>query len=348
MPASPESPQPLFRADLHVHSRHSTFPHFRRLRLRSSYSDPVAIYRTARARGMDLVTITDHDTIDGCLEVLDRLGERPDFMISEEVEAFLPEIGQKFHLNVFDIDEEQHRDIQKLRGDFQELAAYLHRRRILASFNHFIDTFALTPPQETVLQEILSRFDLFEVRDGTRPASYNRVMERILWEARQGGEQKGFIGGSSAHTLRRVGATFTASAARSRAQFLDDMREGRTLVFGRDGTTLSLAADVYGVLFRYYRSLLPGLGRGLPWTSRMLGWMMSLLSFPLHGIGFPLIVCRLHVSRVHDRLTRIQRRLDHLDVTGFRQRVRSAVPRPEDAAPAWREPDATGGPAPPS
>jgi predicted metal-dependent phosphoesterase TrpH len=36
---------------------------------------------------MDLVTITDHDSIDGCLELLDPLGERPDFIMGEEVSA---------------------------------------------------------------------------------------------------------------------------------------------------------------------------------------------------------------------------------------------------------------------
>jgi predicted metal-dependent phosphoesterase TrpH len=344
---SPPSDRPLFKADLHVHSRHSRFPHFRKLGLRSSYSDPIDLYHTARARGMDLVTITDHGTIDGCLEVLDRLGERPDFMISEEVETGHPDLGEKIHLNVFDIDEIQHRDIHKLRGDFQELAGYLRRERILASFNHFIDTFALTPPPESVLHEVLSRFDLFEVRDGARPASYNRVMERILWEATQGGVAKGFIGGSNAHTLRRVGTTYTASPARNRQEFLDDLRQGRTLPFGRDGTTWSLAADVYGVLWRYYLNLVPGFDPGLRWRQRALGWMMSVLTFPLHLPGFPILVSRLHMRRVHDRLSRIQRRLDRMDVLKFRERVHRVGP-PLRPAGEWPENGASRGPVPPS
>ncbi len=34
-----------------------------------SYTDPRALYAIARERGMDLVTITDHNTLDGSLEI---------------------------------------------------------------------------------------------------------------------------------------------------------------------------------------------------------------------------------------------------------------------------------------
>ena len=59
------------RADLHVHTCHSkvsgtlTF-----LGSRDCYSAPEDVYRVAKARGMDLVAITDHDSIDGALELL--------------------------------------------------------------------------------------------------------------------------------------------------------------------------------------------------------------------------------------------------------------------------------------
>ena len=72
------------RCDLHVHSRHSgpvTVPILDRI-LRESYSEPRAVYETARRRGMDLVTLTDHDTVAGALE----LAGRPDFFVSEEVD----------------------------------------------------------------------------------------------------------------------------------------------------------------------------------------------------------------------------------------------------------------------
>ncbi len=54
------------RCDLHVHTLHSGPPDLPALRhlSRECYSEPLAVYETAKRRGMDLVTITDHDTLD--------------------------------------------------------------------------------------------------------------------------------------------------------------------------------------------------------------------------------------------------------------------------------------------
>ena len=61
------------RADLHVHTCHSKQAgNMRFLRSRDCYSNPLDVYRRAKDRGMDLVAITDHDSIDGALELMDR------------------------------------------------------------------------------------------------------------------------------------------------------------------------------------------------------------------------------------------------------------------------------------
>ena len=46
-------------------------------------TDPAEVYELAKRRGMDFVTLTDHDTIDGALE----LAHLPDTFISEELTA---------------------------------------------------------------------------------------------------------------------------------------------------------------------------------------------------------------------------------------------------------------------
>ena len=57
------------KLDSHVHTTHSgratvfPFNHF----MRESYNTPESVYATAKRRGMDLVTITDHDQISGAL-----------------------------------------------------------------------------------------------------------------------------------------------------------------------------------------------------------------------------------------------------------------------------------------
>src|SRR5262245_38217574 len=56
---------------------------------RESYTPPEDAYRMAKQAGMDFVTLTDHETIDGALT----LTHRPDFLVGEEVAARFPEDG---------------------------------------------------------------------------------------------------------------------------------------------------------------------------------------------------------------------------------------------------------------
>ena len=65
----------LSRADLHVHSTASQLSKLgvqRSLGLPECATPPEEVYELAKRRGMDYVTITDHDTIDGVLSIADR------------------------------------------------------------------------------------------------------------------------------------------------------------------------------------------------------------------------------------------------------------------------------------
>ena len=86
------------------------------LKSRDCYSRPEDVYRVAKARGMDLVTITDHDSIDGCLEFLDRHPDAADFFISEEVSCRFPGTTLDVHLGVYGMTERLHGELQPLRA----------------------------------------------------------------------------------------------------------------------------------------------------------------------------------------------------------------------------------------
>ena len=60
---------------------------------RESYNQPLAVYEKLKRLGMDLVTITDHDSIDA----VEGLRSRPDFFLSEEVSCRLPS-GTELHV----------------------------------------------------------------------------------------------------------------------------------------------------------------------------------------------------------------------------------------------------------
>ena len=64
-----------------------------------SYADPARQYELCKQRGMTLVTLTDHDTINGGLTLIDR----PDFFLSEEITALFPENGCVMHVLAWNI-----------------------------------------------------------------------------------------------------------------------------------------------------------------------------------------------------------------------------------------------------
>jgi predicted metal-dependent phosphoesterase TrpH len=112
-----------------------TIPLLKRI-CRESYCDPLEVYGTLKQRGMKLVTVTDHDSIDAA-ECLRRF---PDFFLSEEVSCMTTE-GTKFHLGVYDISERDHVQIQRRRGDIPSLVAYLEERGLFFSINHVFGGF---------------------------------------------------------------------------------------------------------------------------------------------------------------------------------------------------------------
>lgn len=76
------------RVDMHCHSaasQESKLGVQRAVGLPECATPPQEVYELAKRRGMDFVTITDHDTIAGVLEIDDR----PDVFVSEELTAHL-------------------------------------------------------------------------------------------------------------------------------------------------------------------------------------------------------------------------------------------------------------------
>ncbi len=97
------------KLDSHVHTRHSgqTSIYSLSLVMRESYNTPAGVHRLARLRGMDLVTITDHDQVDGALS----LAHDEDVIVGCEVTAAFPDAGVRVHLNVLALSERQYREM---------------------------------------------------------------------------------------------------------------------------------------------------------------------------------------------------------------------------------------------
>ena len=298
----------MLKADLHCHSLHSgRAKHLRFLRCRDCYSRPLDVYLTAKRRGMDLVTITDHDSLDGCLELLDRRGELPDFITGEEVTATFPQFNHTVHLGVYGLNEAQHREIQRLRSNAQELIPYLREQNLLFAMNHFFHDFADLERVVGYTQCMSQLFDIFEVRNGSQERDHNTLIANLVETLRQRGRVVGMIGGSDSHTLRRLGRTYTVCPAANREEFLEAIRTGQSQVCGAHSNHLSLAADIYGVVLRYYPAVF-GIGNGeLPAAIRLRNIFLSILAAPF--LFVPYVSAARHSSIEHRRVNRFAREL---------------------------------------
>jgi len=224
------------RCDLHVHTRHSgmcNIPVLKRF-CRESYNDPEAVYEALKRRGMDLVTVTDHDSVDAA----ESLRRRPDFFLSEEVTCITPS-GMEIHVGTFGIKERDHIELQSRRDDVAALSAYLCEQNIFFSVNHSFSS--LTGRRSELDFELFA--DLFpgiETLNGQIPAGNNAAAARLAREWR-----RSEIAGSDSHTLASLGLTYTEVPGSDDAQtFLEGLRHGQARVHGTSGGYWTLTRTI--------------------------------------------------------------------------------------------------------
>jgi glycosyltransferase involved in cell wall biosynthesis/predicted metal-dependent phosphoesterase TrpH len=240
------------RVDMHCHSTVSQFSKLgvqRSLGLPECATPPEEVYELAKRRGMDFVTITDHDTIDGCLE----LADRPDCFVSEELTARFAGEPQAVHVLCYGITPGDHEWLQAHSGDVEACAAYLHEHGIACALAHpFFNVAApLTRRHRRRLAEL---FPVWEIRNGSRAAELN--MPAAIYIETHGGTG---IGGSDDHAGVDIGRTFTeAPAAATPEEFLAHLLRGDAEAHGEQG---SAAKWTHAAMALATRALTEG-GRG--------------------------------------------------------------------------------------
>ncbi|MCA1960383.1 MAG: glycosyl transferase, partial [Desulfomonile sp.] len=232
------------KADLHVHSKFSRRPAewiLQKLGSPESFTEPKSLYRIAKQRGMSLVTITDHNAIDGCLEISDL----PDTFVSEEVTTYFPEDGCKLHVLVYDIDEERHREIQRIRENVYDLTGYLVREKVHHVLAHPLYSVNNRLTVEHV-EKTLLLFRNFEL-NGARSTAQNKCLHVVLSSLtpriietlanKHGFEPrhpepwiKNVTGGSDDHSSLTIGRRYTVTpGAGNLAEFLAGIEQGQSL-----------------------------------------------------------------------------------------------------------------------
>jgi hypothetical protein len=186
------------RVDFHLHSYASnvtTYYAANAFSIPESYSDPLKLYELLQQRGMSLVTLTDHNSIDGVKLLLDKGYEN--VFISAEMTTRFPEDGCHIHVTVANVTEQQFSEIDRLRSNIYEMIAYVDQQiaeELTGRRENKIAYFMTHPLMSTenraygregslTLQHLEKAFVLlggFEVRNGTRTRALNELTRQTL------------------------------------------------------------------------------------------------------------------------------------------------------------------------
>jgi len=257
---------PLSRCDLHVHSRFSTDSGnyaLRRARLGESYTEPERVYRVCKQRGMRFVTLSDHNTLDGAL----RIAHLPDTFLSVEVTTCFPEDDVPLHVLVWDLSEDDHRDLQAFRPSVYELVSFLHERRLAHALAHPLYRMGRALDASHV-ERLLLLFGAWEGRNGARPQESNelacllaaaaspaylrKLAERHSLEPIHDGTIA-LTGGSDDHGALDIATTFTEAAGDTVRAFLAATVAGRGTPRGSHGSSVKLAHAIASLAANAYR-----------------------------------------------------------------------------------------------
>ncbi len=269
------------KVDLHLHSRHSDRSaewFFRRFEFPDSYSDPRALYKRLRGQGMSFVTFTDHNRIEGCLEIADL----PGTFVSEEVTARFPDDGVAVHVLIWNLTEAQHGEIQALRANLYELQAYLSQQGLVHAVAHplYDRDRQLTAAH---LQRLILLFKHFEGLNGLRDALLSDTARFLLQSltpelldeyanrhnlapTHPEPWRKVLTAGSDDHAGVFPGSAYTETpGGRTPEEFLGFVAGGNCLTRGQGGTPIVISHGLYNLAYqfakdRFSKNVSPNLG----------------------------------------------------------------------------------------
>src|SRR3954447_6976039 len=232
------------RADLHCHSTASQLSKLgvqRALGLPECATPPQEVLELALTRGMDFVTITDHDTIDGVIEIADD----PRVFISVELTCWFREEPQAVHVLCLGITPDQFAELQAMSNCVESVAEYLHEHEIACALAHpFYAVEAPLAPRHR--RRLAQLFPVWEVRNGAR--ARESPPPAAVYIETHGGIG---IGGTDDHAGVDIGRTFTETPpAATPNEYLAQIREGHCAARGEQGSAAKWAHSAMALALR--------------------------------------------------------------------------------------------------
>ena len=276
------------RVDFHLHSYASNVTDYyaaNSFSIPESYSDPIKLYHALKLSGMSLVTLTDHNSIDGVREMLDR--GLPDVFISSEMTTTFPEDGCNIHITVGNMTETQFSEVNCLRGNVYEMVAYIDAQialeRLQPETNKLV--YFMTHPLMSTqnrpygregsltaghIEKAMLLCNCLEVQNGAR----TKVLNELTWEVVRGLSRetidrlanlhdiapkgptpwlKSVVGGSDDHSGINPGTTWTefelGQSVASANSLVDSIRARSSRPDGAHGGPVTIAHSILKLLY---------------------------------------------------------------------------------------------------
>jgi len=260
----------LIKADLHLHSMYSSRPSewfLKKLGASESYSKPEDLYKLTLQRGMNFVTITDHNEIKGSLELKEKYPEN--VITGVESTVYFPEDGCKVHILTYGLDYEQFKIIQEVRTNIYTFRDFIKEGNLAYSVAHA--TYSVNGKlTKEHLEKLILLFDVFEIRNGSRSELHNNSWMSILGGLNEDYINKlytkhkiepisdnpwlkGFTGGSDDHAGLFAGKTYTISKETNIDDFLESIKNKKTMASGRTNNFQGLVFAIYKIACDFAR-----------------------------------------------------------------------------------------------
>ncbi len=280
----------ITKIDPHVHSLASNQPFdhtmTKRLGILDCYNDPEHIYAVAKQRGMDYVTITDHNRICEALKLASKyddviVGCEFDVNVSAFPQPFgkpIDELVPVIHTIVLGLDKSQFTQLNQLR--YEGLDVFVHYLQMQQLTYYWAHPAYSEHPQASMtpalMEGIIKHFGAVATRNG-QMRKENKLV-KILASI----HNKAEVGESDSHYYNTIGLTWTGTAGKvSKEELLERFRIGEIFAGGKQGTFKREKNVFLGVKDDYIAAELSWLRQGSRWQ--------NLIKDPFKYLGLNLV-----------------------------------------------------------
>ena len=259
------------KIDLHCHSKYSSRPTLwlmKKLGCPESFTEPLELYQLLRLRGMDAVTITDHNVIDGALEIAELEGA----FLSCEYTTYFPRDRCKVHILAYDITEAQHDELTRARENIFDFVDYMQANSIVHVCAHplfwvndkltveHIEQLVLLFKNWEVNGDVCKEMNVaaLDLLANLTPAAIARYADKHGFSPRDPKMWvKNVTSGSDDHSSLNLGRAYTEVAGAANLQeFWAGVSNGKSRARCPEASPHMLARNYYGVAYQFYRNKL--------------------------------------------------------------------------------------------